>query len=211
MEYFESAVVGITGGIGTGKSTVAQIIAEMGYPMISTDAIAKEIMLSDKKVISEIKSAFGNEAYNEDSTPNTKFISDAVFGSSADADARLLVLNSIVHPPVIERLSDIVAALEDEGKEIIFVESALIFESGIEEDFDFIITVDAPEDAVVARVSGRSGLTREQVLARISGQMPNKEKIAVSDFVIDNKGTIDELRTSTEMIVEVVKSLAGLD
>ena len=74
MEYFESAVVGITGGIGTGKSTVAQIIAEMGYPMISTDAIAKEIMLTDKKVISEIKSAFGNEAYNEDGSPNTKFI-----------------------------------------------------------------------------------------------------------------------------------------
>lgn len=211
MEYFESAVVGITGGIGTGKSTVARIVADMGYPMISTDDIAKEIMSTDKKVIDAIKSAFGSEAYNEDLTPNARFISEAVFGNSSDADARLLVLNSIVHPPVIERLSDMVAALEDEGKEIIFVESALIFESGIEEDFDFIITVDAPEEAVIERVASRSGLGREQILARIAGQMPNKEKIAVSDFVIDNKGTIDELRTSTEMIVEVVKSLAGLD
>jgi dephospho-CoA kinase len=211
MEYSNSGVVGITGGIGTGKSTVAKLIAGMGYPMISTDELAKDVMKNDKNVIKALKATFGDSVYRADGTPDSDVLASLIFGGDEESDKNMLLLNSIVHPPVIEILSEKVADLEDDEAELIFVECALIFESGIEEDFDFIITVDAPEDAVVERVTKRSGLAPEQVKARIAAQMPNKEKIAVSDFVIDNKGTLDELKKSVEMVVEVVKSLAGMD
>ena len=202
-----SIVVSITGGIGTGKSELSSYISSRGFPVISSDTNAKQIMTSDSNVINMIKSAFGDESYLSDGSLNSAYISSIVFGTSSGTGENLEKLNSIVHPRTIELMIDQVEELEKAGHELVFVESALTFEAGLEEGFDYIIVVDSNEDNIIARVSQRSGMTAAEIKERINKQMPQSEKVRMADFVISNNGTIDELRSSIDFIINVLLSL----
>lgn len=202
-----SNVVGITGGIGTGKSTVSKMIENMGFPIINTDNLAKEIISKDTIVRRKLVNLFGEGIFTEDGQFNSKMIADIVFEGSPASVEKMLQLNSIVHPPVIQAMIDGVEELEAKGEKLIFIESALIFEAELDDGFDYIIVVDAPEEVVVERLTQNNKLTETDVIQRINSQMPQSEKIEFADFVIDNSKSPEDLEKSVNFIMDILKAL----
>ncbi|MCK5741386.1 MAG: dephospho-CoA kinase [Chlorobi bacterium] len=201
-------VVSITGGIGSGKTTVAQIARDAGFKVISSDDKAKELMASDPEVMSELVDEFGADTYLPDGKLNSAFIAGIVFADDKNAAKSLAKLNSIVHPSVIQSMINETARYEAEGEKLLFVESALVFEAGLEDGFDYIIVVDASEEISIERVMKRSGLTSEQVQRRIDEQIPRSGKKAHADFVISNNGSVDDLKKSATMIINIISQIA---
>ena len=198
--------VGLTGNFLSGKTTVAKILSSLGYKVISTDNLAKEIMNSNQTVKKSITEKFGKESYNDNGELNSKFLAGIVFADNTDGNKSIDILDSIVHPPVIEEMISLVDNYEESGEKLIFVESALIFEAELDEGFDYIINVAAPMESILKRAELR-GFTREEALHRLSRQMSPEEKSRYSDFTIENKGSEEELKNSTEFIVNLLKCM----
>ncbi|MFC2131096.1 dephospho-CoA kinase [Bacteroidota bacterium] len=203
-ETNKSIVCAITGGIGAGKSTVAELVKEMGYVVISSDDNAKNIMASNQEIKSKLINEFGEKVYNENGEINKEYLSNIVFGPSEKHQTALLKLNSIVHPFVIEFMIKEVSKYEEKGEPFIFVESALTYEAGLEDGFDYVIVVDTLEDIVIDRVKQRSGLSAEDIMLRINQQIPSEKKKHQADFVIENNGSPEELKKSVNIIIKII-------
>ncbi len=170
--------IGLTGGIGSGKSTVANIFAQLGVPILQADQLAKEIMQHDESVKQKMVAAFGANAYIND-LPNREFIAGIVFKDPF----QLSVLNSIVHPATFA------ASIEWAKKQdapYVIKEAALFFESGSAEGLDGIIGVYAPSALRIQRVMNRDGSNREQVIERMNQQIDDHLKMKLCDWVITN-------------------------
>ena len=204
----KSIVVAITGGIGCGKTTVANIIRDMGYIVISSDENAKKIMTTDENVKIKLINAFGQEIFQGNGEINSGLLSSIVFGNTEQHEIALQKLNSIVHPAVISKLIDEVEKHEKNAENIIFVESALTFEAQLEEGFDYIIVVDSKEDVVIDRLKQRNSMTNDEILFRIKQQLPQELKVQNADFVIENNSKLDDLKKSVEIIVNILLQLA---
>lgn len=171
-------IIGLTGGIGSGKSTVAKIFAQLGVPILDADLLAKSLMNNDSTIRNEITKAFGANAY-ENNQLNRTFIANIVFKDPF----QLAVLNSIVHPATF-RESKLWAA-----KQItpyVIKEAALFFESGSAEGLDRIIGVSAPNALRIKRVMERDGITRVAVIQRMDQQIDQPLKMKLCDWVINN-------------------------
>lgn len=172
--------IGITGGIGSGKSTVAKVLQLMGYPVYSSDQRAKDIMHEDPQLIAGLKELFGEEAYL-DSNLNRPYIAAQIFKDASKRTA----MNNLVHPAVRADFQNWVA---QQKSRIVFQESALLFETGNYKAFDAVILVTAPEEIRMRRVKERDELTDEQVQSRFNAQMPEEEKLKLTDLLIQNDG-----------------------
>ncbi|MRG45636.1 dephospho-CoA kinase [Chitinophaga sp. SYP-B3965] len=172
-------IIGITGGIGSGKSTVARIFGLLGIPVYSADDAAKEIMVKDQLLIGQIKDHFGAEAYLPDGSLNRKFISNIVFNDKSQLEK----LNSIVHPATIR---DSEAWAQRQRSPYVIKEAALLFETESFHHVDKVIGVYAPESLRILRVMKRDGVSRNDVLARMHKQIDDRIKMKLSDHVIYN-------------------------
>lgn len=170
--------IGLTGGIGSGKSTVAAIFRVIGIPVYYADPAAKRLMREDPIIRMRIIEAFGLESY-QGTNPDRAWLSEHVI-SDRDATSRL---NAIVHPAT---LADARQWMTNQSGPYAIKEAALIFESGGEQELDFVIGVTAPPELRIARVVHRDGLTRETILQRMSRQMDDQEKMNRCQFVITN-------------------------
>ncbi|UKN02977.1 dephospho-CoA kinase [Paracrocinitomix mangrovi] len=170
--------IGITGGIGSGKSYVCRIIEAMGYPVFYSDQEAKNITNSHPKAIEQITILFGKEAYI-DQALNSPFIAEQVFN---DPNLRLK-LNEIVHPLVRDKYFE---WAESSGAKLVFNEAAILFETGAYKQYDKMCLIVAPKQMRIDRVKKRSGLSEEQILERMSSQWTDEQKIPLADFVINN-------------------------
>ncbi len=174
--------VGITGGIGSGKTTVCHIFETLGIPIYYADERAKALMTEDKNIVSAVKKLFGEAAYLENGALNRQLISDIAFANPLTLNE----LNAIVHPAVRldgERWHD-----AQIGVPYTLKEAALHFESGGFKLMDKMICVVAPMETRIERVLLRGGLNRADIEARMSKQLPDEDKIKQSDFVINNDG-----------------------
>lgn len=188
-------VIGLTGGIGSGKTTVGNFFKSMGIPVYVADDEGRKITNSDE-VLSQIKSVFGSAVF-DDAKLNRKKLSDIVFNDSN----QLQKLNNIIHPVVKKHFGQWVKQYENEP--FVIRESAILFESGSDQDCDSIITVIAPIEERIARVMKRDNVSREAVLDRINNQMHDEERISKSDFVVQN----DNLQNAEKQAVEILKNL----
>ncbi|WP_411030986.1 dephospho-CoA kinase [Spongiimicrobium sp. 3-5] len=171
-------IVGLTGGIGSGKTTVAKMFKALGVPVYNSDKEAKRLMRSSKKVKKAILQLFGDEAYL-DKKLNKTYISSKVF-----KDPNLLEqLNGIVHPAVRKHF---LSWKSRQKSPYVIQEAAIIFEIGSQNNYDRIILVTSPESTRIQRVIDRDGSTREKVLNRINNQWPDEEKIVLADFIVSN-------------------------
>lgn len=202
--YDDVVIIGITGGIGSGKSTIANWIKEKGYQVVSSDTLAKELMQTNPELKSVLINAFGTAIYLEDGKLNKSLLSDMIFSPT---NSQVLKINKIVHPFVIDEIVKRLEIYAEEGNRLIFVESALMFESGMAEGYDYIITVYTNEENVIERVGERSGLSKEKIRTIMKSQLNPIEKKKLADFVIDNNGTLKDLRDTFETIFPVIQIL----
>ena len=172
-------ILGLTGGIGSGKTTVARFFEALGVAVYYADDNAKRLMAEDKDLVTSIKSLLGQEAYTADGRLNRAFIASRVF-----SDKELLQqLNQLVHPAVGQ---DFAKWLQGQQGSYVLKEAAILFENGSYQQADKNILVTAPLETRLERVMKRDGATREAVLARIQYQWPDEQKIPLADFVIEN-------------------------
>jgi dephospho-CoA kinase len=188
-------IIGLTGGIGSGKTTAANEFLSLGIPVYITDKEAKNLMQSDA-VLNQIKDEFGTEVFDKDVLIREK-LSEIVF---KDAN-KLAQLNGIVHPAVKQHFKQWLS--EHQNDPFVVYESAILFESGSYKQCDIVINVVAPLETRIQRVIERDKTTREKVLERIKNQWNDEEKSSKSDFIIEN--------TSIEALkLEIVKILKFL-
>lgn len=176
--------IGLTGGIGSGKSTVAKIFASLGIPIYYSDDENKRLMNEDESVKASILQHFGEASYKEGKL-DRRYIASLVFGNKEKLD----LLNSITHPAVIKHATQWMQQQEEwYGDTIPYAikEAALIFESGSDKDLDYVIGVFSPQALRIQRVMARDGVSYEEVLRRLEGQMDEEEKMKRCDFVIHN-------------------------
>ena len=172
--------VGITGGIGSGKSTVSGIFGLLGIPVYNSDLRARVLMTEDADVVSAVKSSFGEDSYLSDGSLDRARLAGIVFADPA----KLAQLNSIVHPAVGRDF--VTWCSHQSGQPYVIKEAALIFEAGINRELDFVITVYAPEEVRVGRVTKRDKSTVAEVKARMANQWSDDKKALMSDFIITN-------------------------
>ncbi|MGO4773531.1 dephospho-CoA kinase [Flavobacterium sp. W22_SRS_FK3] len=188
-------IIGLTGGIGSGKTTVANYFKEMGIPVYIADDAAKEIMKS-KSIIEEIKVLFGEFLF-ENGVLNRARLAEIVFNDRKKLDQ----LNAIIHPAVKKDFQSWLK--ENNDNDYVIYEAAILFESGRYKDCDFVITVTAPEEVRIERVLRRDKNTREQVLSRMKMQWKDEERISKSNFIIIN----NNLKNTKEEVVKILKIL----
>lgn len=197
-------LVGLTGSIGAGKSTVASLI-EKRYPVLYTDRIARDIMEQDDAVREAITERFGVQAYLSDGAVDRRFLAELVFEDAV----KLAALNEIVHPPTVEAVNKSAAELHEQGHRMVFVESALIFEAELEAQFDYIVAVIADVQVATRRIMQRDSVDASAVERRMRVQLPPEEKADLADFTIRNNGSREDLERSTGAILTILNSLGS--
>ena len=194
-------IIGLTGGIGSGKTTVAKFIEEMGFPVYFSDDRAKNIVNDDEALKNKIKELLGEEAYDENGFYNRKYVSGIVFN---DNEMRLQ-LNALIHPAV---KIDFENWVENQNSEFVFKETALLFELKLNESCYKSVLVTADDNIRIKRVMDRDQKTYREIEAVIDKQMPEKDKIKRADFVIFNNEGIDELKTATKKMMVELKEVS---
>jgi dephospho-CoA kinase len=189
-------IIGLTGGIGSGKTTIANHFMEANIPVYIADDEARKIMQSEE-IIEAIRKTFGDTIF-DDAILNREKLSKIVFGNPE----KLKLLNAIIHPAVRKHFQDWV--LNHKNAPFVIYEAAILFESGSYKNCDLIITVTAPIETRIQRVIQRDNTTREQVLNRINAQWNDDQRIAKSDFVVEN---VDPSSTKKEIdkILKILK------
>lgn len=191
---------GLTGGIATGKSTVTQMLRELGLPVIDADALAREVVEPGRPALAEIAARFPGVV--EDGVLNRAKLGALVF---KDADARA-ALNAITHPRIRALALEKTLALAETGATHAIYDAALLLENKLHEGMNGVILVTCPLETQVARVMARDGLSEEAARARIASQMSTDEKRQYATWVIDNGGTREDTRRQVEAVVRALRS-----
>lgn len=189
-------IIGLTGGIGSGKTTIAKYFQSFGIPVYIADEEAKKIMQS-AEIIEALKKEFGNAVFDNDLL-NREKLAKIVFNEPE----KLEKLNFIVHPAVKKHFDQWI--LQQENAPFVIYEAAILFESGRHKDFDIIITVTAPKESRIERVIARDKSTRDLVLKRMNSQWTDKQRIEGSDFVIQNS-SIETAKRDADKILKILK------
>jgi dephospho-CoA kinase len=205
--YRKPLLVGLTGGIGSGKSTVGKILVELGCELFEADRVARELQVSDQEVIRGIGELFGSGVYSRDPGGGLSIDRKAIAATVFSDSTKLHALNSLIHPKVFEAFARDVERCRREGRKILCKEAAIMFESGRAGDMDRIVVVAADLELRVGRAVSRGLGSREDVIRRMQAQWPQEKLIELADYVIWNNGSVDELRSRTE---EVFRSLMAV-
>ncbi|MFI5157021.1 MAG: dephospho-CoA kinase [Chitinophagales bacterium] len=190
--------IGLTGGIGSGKTTVARIFEILGIPVYYADDAARRLMNTDPDLKRKIINLFGEQAYNH-GLLDRNYISSQVFENKN----KLGELNALTHPVTIKDADD---WMKNQETPYAIKEAALIFESGAEKMLDLVIGVDAPEEIRIRRTMERDSVSRDQVIARMKNQLPDGEKMSRCDFLIHN----DDTQAILPQVLVLHQKLLGL-
>jgi dephospho-CoA kinase len=188
-------IIGLTGGIGSGKTTVAKLFLERGVPVYFADDEAKKLMQSSEALKSKIRATFGDKSYLNN-TLNRSYLAALVFTDKRNLER----LNKLVHPAVKEHFSKWRA---QQNSEYVIYENAILFESNSDKECDYIITVIADYETRIKRVMKRDNISRQDVINRIDNQLKTAEKVALSDAVIQN----DDLQNLKPQINKILVAL----
>lgn len=195
-------VIGVTGGIAAGKSTVSRILAEeFGAHIISADRIGHELLRPGEEVYEEVVRRHGAKVLNPDGTVNRGALARIVFSDRRELEW----LNRLSHPRLVERVRRELSRLRRElpPRSLVVVDAALLFEMGLGGDVDFVIAVVAPEEVRLGRLLAQ-GMSEEEAKARMRAQMPQEEKARRADFVVDGSAPLDKVRRE---VVEIARHL----
>lgn len=193
-------VIGITGNLGTGKTTVSQMLVELGAKHVEADELGHELLQQDKQARREIVTAFGKSILNSNGEIDHDKLAKLVF----DDSAALTRLNQITHPRILQLVKKKIEAYRRAGTRVVVLEAALLIEAGWKKAVNQLWVTTAPEATIVSRLMKSRGMSEEQILDRLRNQMPQEEKARQADIVIDTDCPMDELRAR---VTELWKTL----
>ena len=193
--------VAITGGIGTGKSTFTSYLESKGFPVINADNISNQLLSTDKNIKQQIIKEFGNRSYSGKDV-NRQFLAEQVFSDPI----KLIKLNDVLHPIVLQEIDSLLET-NYKNEKIVFIEAALIYESGIEKKFDYVVLVTADYDIRLNRSVASKNFTAEDFKRRDSNQIQDKEKEKRADFVFLNNDSREDLFKKADLLLLTLTSL----
>lgn len=202
-------LIGLTGNIASGKSVVADLFAERGATIIDADVLAREVVTRGSPALESIVERWGTAVLDGDGNLDRAALRHRVFGDQSDLDA----LNAIVHPEVMRRRSEQIAAARARGDKVVVCVIPLLFERHLADDFDTIILVDAPRTIRLERIVRARGIDEAEAMQMIASQMPADLKRARADYVIENAGTLEELEKEVDRVWRQIAddSVSSLD
>lgn len=199
-------LVGLTGGIATGKSTVSALLRALGCVVIDADQLAREVVEPGQPALAAIVEEFGAEVLRPDGTLDRQRLGAIVFADGA----RRRRLEEITHPAIRKRLLERLDRLAGEGfRGIVVFDAPVMVESGSHRTMDRLVVVVADEETQLARLMARDGLSREEALRRVRSQMPLAEKARLADYVIDTSGTKEETIAQVKSVYEALRRIAS--
>jgi dephospho-CoA kinase len=199
-------VIGLTGGIASGKSTVSDMLRALGASIVDADQVAREVVEPGQPALAEISRRFPG-VVGADGRLDRVALGDRVFGDDAERGA----LNAILHPRIQETVLEKTRALASAGERLVLYEAPLIVENGIHERLDGLILVVVPREVQLARLMARSGLSRGQAEARLAAQLPLDEKRKHATWIIDNSGAVAETRAQVDRLWRDLARDSGLE
>lgn len=191
-------IIGLTGSIASGKSTVSQMLKELGYPIVDADLVARQVVEPGSETLEKIREAFGEDVILPDGSLDRKKVGDLIFSDPASRKR----LNDIIHPAIRNEMLRQRAAYMAEGQKVVIMDIPLLFESKLQHFADKILVVSVTEENQLKRLMERNELAEGEALARISSQLPMSVKEEGADAVIYNNGTIEETKWQLNRILE---------
>lgn len=202
----EPVLIALTGAPGSGKTTVARLLAQHGFPVLDADRIARELMESDPELRRAVQELLGSEVFSPDGHLRAEVVAERIFGPEPRHRQTREQLEAIVHPRVLDCLAEQIRELAAAGATHIVVEAALIYEAGLEDAFDYVLVVDAEESLRHARLQQR-GWTLEQIRAREAAQLSPRCKRSCADIVLNNNGSVEDLQSSVAVLASLLRVL----
>lgn len=189
-------IIGLTGGIGAGKSEVARLLAKRDIPVINADKLSREVVEPGTKGLKAVIAKFGDTVLRPDGGLNRKALAARVFENKRDRRS----LEAILHPLIRERAEAHLGLLEESGAQVVVLESPLLFEASQDDLCDAVIVVVSREELRARRCKRRDGMTLDGFQARLDAQMSDKARIKLADIIVENNGSLDELRRAVDAI-----------
>lgn len=193
-------VIGLTGNIGCGKSSLSKILKDNSLDIIDADIISREIM-SNNKLLEEVFQVFGEDVKDKDGTLNRKKLASIVFSD----DKKLIALNDITHPAIKNEIKRRIKDIENKDRNIVIVDAALLIEGKFLDLIDKLIVITCDEKEQLNRVMDRDNSNMDEALNRISSQMSQDEKVKFGDYIIDNSGSLEELNYKANKLITYIK------
>lgn len=198
-------LVGLTGGLATGKSSVARLFQDCGAYVLDADELARQVVQPGKPAWRDIRRVFGKSVVNQDRTVNRAALAGVIFRN----EAKRRRLNAIVHPRVAREQARLTRAIaKKDPKALVLYDVPLLFEAGVDKRVDKIVVVTADRPTQIRRLMTRNGFTRAEALRRLRAQMPLKDKIAKADAVIDGTWSFEQTKNEVERLVSAFTPLA---
>ncbi|MHA7725386.1 dephospho-CoA kinase [Corynebacterium sp. HMSC062E11] len=198
-------LIGLTGGIGSGKSTVAQLLVRHGWELVDADQIARDIVEPGQPALTELAQAFGEDILQEDGSLDRGLLASRAFSSRE----KTAVLNSITHPRINEETQARFDAARQAGADFVVYDMPLLVDKGLHKDMDATIVVDVDAEERVRRLVAYRGLDEEDARRRIAAQIPDDVRRVVADFIIDNNGPLEALDEQVEGVAEKLRARLG--
>lgn len=194
-------MIGLTGGIGSGKSTVAALLAEHGFPVVDADQLAREVVEPGQPALAELAEAFGQDVLHDDGSLNRPELAARAFVDKEHTE----LLNSITHPRIRQLREQRFRQAADTGADAVVYDMPLLVEQGVDKHMDLTVVVDVDVEERIRRLVSTRGLTEEDARRRIAAQVDDAERLAAADVVIDNNGPVEALGEQVEQLVRVIR------
>ncbi len=191
-------IIGLTGGIASGKSTISKMIEQLGFTVLDADIASRKVIELGEEAYFKVKEAFGSDIFYEDGTLNRTALGNLIFNN----EEKRLLLNSIMHPAVRKWMNDRQEEAFNRGEKVVFQDIPLLFEGKMKQEFDHTILVYVDADVQLERLMKRNAFSREEALARIRSQMSLLEKRALADEVINNNGSEED---SKKQLMDILR------
>ena len=193
-------ILGLTGNIGCGKSSLSTIFSERNIDIVDADIIARQIY-DDEKLLQKVYDTFGTDVKNDNGSLNRKALGRIVFNDYE----KLIQLNKLTHPLIRQNVNDQIDEHKNKDKKIVILDAALLIESNYLNFVDKLLAVTCDEKIQIERIKKRDNCSNEEAISRIKSQMSQKEKIKYADYIIDNSGTIEDLRKKAFIFLSYMK------
>jgi len=193
-------ILGLTGNIGCGKSSLSKILMQNNIDVIDADIISRNIF-EDKELLNLVFENFGENIKNLDGSLNRKALGNIVFND----DQKLVILNGLTHPKIKEKILNKINEIRNIGKSLVVIDAALLIEGGYLDILDKLIVITCKESIQISRIQLRDNLTKEQAISRMNSQMSQDEKMKYADYIIDNSGDTNNLKHKAEELIRYMK------